>query len=326
MKLASASVLSLVESLFIEALPIITEEGEGPRWKFHYDHYRHDPKPDILLLGAYQHPSTGNNLVGGVNLNYLDPQQRDSLARVLPQIMQAGNLYSRYHTGKNLLPNVFDNFYRTYNSSHIRGVTPDVMYPKYGFMQAARSFLKKKLGGIFKSKAQRAKDAEPQYPDDLSGMQDTLDQTVTQLNQQATQRTARGEYEPETPEMMVARQAFQKFRMDRARQMADVERQEDEPFMQANQQFQQTQYQQGAVPPQAVSPEVQQAPPQAPLEPTAQELGQSIERERQEHQRELSDPANDIDLGESVIYWSPRAKRYIIESSQVIEEALWSRS
>lgn len=320
MKLSAASTLSLLEAATIEGLPIC-EDGEGPRWKFNYANWHNDPKPDILLLGAYQHPNTGNNLVGGINLNYLNRRQRDDIARVLPQIMQAGNLYSRYHTGKRLLPNIFDNFYRTYNAAHIRGVETDVLYPKYGFMKSAKNFVKKAIGGLFKSREQRAQDAQPKYPSDLEGMTDMLDNVVLRLGKQPPPPPQ----QPDTPEMQAARAAMQKYKMDRAQSMMNIDQQEADPFIQANQEFQQQQLQQRAARPQAVTPDVQQqamaeppavVQPQQPTEPSPQDLGQMIQRDRAKNQQELSDPANDInlDVQEAIRYYSPVTKCFIMES------------
>jgi hypothetical protein len=341
MKLNNAVRFSVTEShLFI------LEHGEAPRWSFNYDSFKQDPAPDILVLGAYRHPNTGNNLIGGINLNYLDKAQRDDLARVLPQLMQQGNLYQRYHLGKRLLPGVFNNSYRTYNANHIRGVNKGVFYPKYGMMQAAKDFLKKKIGGLFKSKAQRAKEAEPKFPQDLSKMQDALDQAVTNLGLQV----AKGEEPEDTPEMAAARQNFMQFKLDRAKSMADIEQEEDQPYIQATQNFQQTQLQSGQATPQQVGPyaakqvqQYQSIPTPPSPEMTPQQMGGAIEQERIENQRELTNPNNSLDLNgngipddqepappkldqetqdyfdeldrlnESISYYCPKLKTYIIE-------------
>ncbi len=350
MRLSDAVRSSLGES----HLFVFREAGEGPRWSFNYDNYTQDPAPDILVLGAYRHPNTGNNLIGGINLNYLDKAKRDDLARILPQLMQQSNLYQRYHLGKQLLPGVFDNSYRTYNAAHVRGVNKGVFHPKYGMMQATTDFLKKKIGGLFKSKAQRAKDAEPKFPQDLSGMQDALDQAVVNLGLQV----AKGEEEKDTPEMAAARQNFMQFKLDRAKSMADIEDEEDQPLIQATQNFQQTQLQHGKVTPQQVGPyaaqQVQQhqsIPTPPTPEMTPQQIGGAIEQERFENQQELADPNNSIDLNgngipddqeppqlgkeeqgyfdeldklnESFAYYCPKLKTYIIEDlGEAIKEAI----
>lgn len=347
MKLSATHELTLADCRLLSSLPVLLEAGEGPKWDFDYANYKQDPHPSILVLGAYQHPNTGNNLVGGINLNYLNQQQRNDLARVLPKLMQQSNLYQRYHQGKKLLPGVFDNYYRTYNAAHIRGVTAGVMHPRYGMLQASKDFFKKKIGGLFKSKAQRAKDLEPKFPSDLSGMKDALDQAVNQLGLEV----AKGEEEPDTPEMQAALANFQKYKADKARSMNDIEAEEDEPFLQADQNYQMQQLatgqatpaqvrmphpQQSLVPnPSLAAPAAQQSYPQpqpAPP-PTPQEMGQEIDQERQENQQELMDPNNAIDLDgdgvpdednrlqESIVYYCPVAKRYLMESvGQVIRE------
>lgn len=214
MKLNDAVTASITES------NLFNEEGEGPRWRFNYNGKRvTDFNPDILLLGAYKHPSTGNNLVGGINLNYISPEQREKLAYALPQIMDAKNLRERYWTGRSLLPDVFSKYYRTYNPKYIRGVKKDVMYPKYGYLKSAQNWMKKKVGSIFKSKEQRAKELEPEYPEDLEAMSDKLDQVVSQLSQDP---------ETDTPEIKAAMRAAQDFR--RRKSLRDIEKQEDEPL------------------------------------------------------------------------------------------------
>lgn len=308
MKLADAVEFSPSEAR-IAFQVMLFEDEEGPRWKFNY-HGRQvtDPSPDILLLGAYRHPGTGNNLVGGVNLHYLNSKQRDDLARVLPDIMGQRNLKARYWTGRNLLPDVFNNFYRTYNSRFIRGVQKDTLFPQYGFLKTAKKWLGKKLGGIFKSKAQRQKEAEPQYPDDLTAMQDRLDQAVSQLVQDPPP-----EEPPDSPEMQAARQAFQDYQ--RQKTMQDIERIEDEPFLAAQQDLEQAYEEPGIQ-----DPEVQETETGLGQEgPTPEETRQQLEREQQARQDELSNPNNeldpDMDLEESITYYSPIAGHYIIESA-----------
>ena len=116
MKLSDAYTATLEESRFAFSVPI-TEDEEGPRWKFGYSNARQDPSPDILLLGAYRHPNTGNNLIGGINLHYLNKKERDELARNLPNIMGGGNLYKRYWIGRRVSPSIFNKYYRLYLSA-----------------------------------------------------------------------------------------------------------------------------------------------------------------------------------------------------------------
>jgi len=280
---------------------ILLEDGEAPTWKFTYGNYHNDPHPDILLLGSYRHPSTGNNLVGGVNLHYLSSKEKDDLARVLPQIMSAKNLYDRYHLGRDLVPSVFDNNYRTYNQDHIQGLTQDVMYPKYGFLKTAANAVKKTLGKLnpFKSREQKQQEAEPHYPSDLSNMHDRLSQAIAQVQKQEPEP-------PDTPEMQNARKAFLKFRSE---QNAPTQRNvQNDPMQQVFQQINQERN------------ELEDPYPE-PRQPTIRDIGQDIETDYQENQRELQepeiedplDPTPDVNL-ENVIYYSPKRKCYIMES------------
>ncbi len=318
MKLSAAHTFNLIEAAFIRPFSVLAEAGEAPRWEFKYDAYKNDPRPNILLLGSYVHPNTGNNLVGGINLNYLSNTQRDDVARALPQIMSAGNLYSRYHKGKSLLPDVFDNFYRTYNAAHIRGVEQGTMFPKFGFKQAAKNLVKKTVGNILKTKKEREAEAQPKFPADLQSMRDKLDQVVTNLNQKALKGQMTGQPEPESPEMQAARANLRKFAVDRARRLAN--KPEQVQFQQAAQDLQSRQVQTGLVQPGQVPPAAaQQAATTPPPIANPAQMGQAIERERLDNQRELMDPNNDVDLDvgnlmdESITYYSPQLGRYVVE-------------
>lgn len=320
MKLSDAVEMSIDESrIFCEDM-VILESGEGPRWRFRYSNFKNDPTPDILLLGSYQHPRTRNNLVGGINLHYLSKEQIENLSKVLPQIMAARNLYGRYHTGKRLIPDVFEHSYRTYNAAYIHGVKQDVTYPKYGFMKTAADWIKKKIGGIFKSKAQRQKEAEPQFPDDLSGMRDRLDQVVQQLQQRPPEGVPQ-----DTPEMQAARDAFLQFRREQAAQ--EIERQEDIPLQRASQDYAERQS-----PPIEPEPEIQPEPEipqqtqpqtQAPPQPDPRFAQAQMDQEREKHRQELLDPNNDVNLEEAIIYYSPLRGKYVVEPAYNIVHSDW---
>lgn len=334
MILNGLSNISLEESRFYYDDMLILEKGEGPRWKFGYDNFKVDPSPDILLLGAYRHPSTGNNLIGGINLHYLSKGDLDRLANALPKIMDATNLYYRYHAGKRLVPDIFKRYYRTYNASYVRGVEQDVMYPKYGLLKTAKDWLRKKVTGIFKNKEQRKKDAEPQYPTDLSNMRNRLNQVVSQLQSQPS-----SEVQQDTPEMQAARKEYQKLQAQQTKQIDDIERDENKPLVRSAQahdqninQPQAIQHPERPITPIARQQEVKPAV-KVPEEPEKQDVElpiddtadidpepgydrdaiEDLEQEKQQSQEELQDPENEIDLEESLIYYSPLEKRYIIE-------------
>ncbi len=81
-----------------------------------------DPTPKIIQLGKWTHPNTGNLLVGGINLNYLTDNQIEELRYYAPEISQHKTLKSRYWAGRRLLPDIFNNYYRTYKNQNIEVV------------------------------------------------------------------------------------------------------------------------------------------------------------------------------------------------------------
>jgi hypothetical protein len=358
MRLEEALKRSLIESRFIEPMPIL-EDGEAPRWRFSYDNFKNDPRPDILLLGGYTHPRTGNNLVGGINLHYLNKDQVDELARVLPTIMTGNNLKSRVRQLRNVVPQIF-NYYRTYNAAYIRGVNKDVMYPKLGMVKAAKNWLSKTFGGIFKSKAQRSQDAQPKYPEDLSAMNDRLDQVVRQLQTEPPR-----EEPSDSPEMVAARDEYIKSQQPQTD--VDVKRKENIELNRATQDAEET-LDQEKLKPRApavtdtlaqvrtkATPTIQSQPkpstkttpttpparpvtaaqqadqaqpiPRAIDEPTAttsaptpkiirpsQRPEDDSPEEAVPELRDISDANVEDELEESIVYYSPRLRKYVIES------------
>lgn len=99
-------------------------EGYGRVLNYNYDNFQVDPRPKVLLLGRWRHPRTRNNLVAGINLNYLSDDQVTRLRKVLPQILKSRNLRNRYWAGRELLPDIFNDMYRTYDSRYVHGITP----------------------------------------------------------------------------------------------------------------------------------------------------------------------------------------------------------
>lgn len=114
---------------------IIFEAGEGHRWQFDYENYQTDPKPDVLVLGTYKHPSTGNQLVGGINLHYISKRDQLDLRKLLPELSKIRGLKRRYRFGARALPHIFsDQAYRTYDSEHIADLKTGVLFPVYGVL------------------------------------------------------------------------------------------------------------------------------------------------------------------------------------------------
>lgn len=116
-------------------LTLLTE-GYGRTKEFSYDRFNVDPRPNALILGKWRHPNTRNTLVAGINLNYLTDSQIEHLQRVLPQILSTRDedgtvrprsLKDRYWAGRELAPDIFNNFYRTYNIRFVHAVTPGTL-------------------------------------------------------------------------------------------------------------------------------------------------------------------------------------------------------
>lgn len=117
---------------------LIIEAGYARVLNFSYDKFKGDPSPKILYLGKWHNRKTGNDLIGGVNLNYLTDEQLKKLRENLRTILRAGRtLKARWKKGNELLPEIFPNSggrankgaYRTYNSDmvHVRAqstITP----------------------------------------------------------------------------------------------------------------------------------------------------------------------------------------------------------
>lgn len=114
-------------------------EGYGRTYDFPYQKFSTDPRPRILLLGKYRHPTTGNINIGGINLNYLNDEQIKELRQNLKTVLQPKNLQLRYWRGRRLMPDIFTNAYRTYNTDYVGAVTKDTLtfWPSIGELDQA---------------------------------------------------------------------------------------------------------------------------------------------------------------------------------------------
>lgn len=322
MKLNTGLNLKYSDANDIDSVPILEGEEAGPRWSFRYDRFKNDPTPDALILGAYRHPRTGNKLVGAINLRYLTPQQVDSLRKELPKLLKSQNLKSRYWTGRRLLPDIFDNYYRTYNASYIRSLQRGAVYPKYGIFKTASNYLKDKISSPFKSKKQKEIEAMPNYPDDLKNISDRLDDISQDIVQNPEQADTQSQYDNAS---------------------SDVRRQQEIPRKRVqSKEIQGQQAQQQIQEPQSQVPQRPQQIPQRPQPvPDSQsqqnKLRNSFKKDAEEVQDELSDirpnpavqrakPINvikntlddndtsDIQTTLEYKYWCPTIQDYIKES------------
>lgn len=117
------STLDVRETL-VEAHQQVVAEGTGRIYAFKYPNYNDDPRPQVLVLGYWRHPTTGNNLLGGINLNYMTNDEVERVRKALPLILRSKSLKDRYRAGRRLLPAIFNQFYRTYNKDYVQQITP----------------------------------------------------------------------------------------------------------------------------------------------------------------------------------------------------------
>lgn len=326
MKLKAAQTLELSQIVPY----ILREEGEAPLWKFAYDKHRQDPVPQVLVLGSYRHPATGNLLVGGININYLSNRQKERLRVSLPKLMKARNLYYRYHSGLRLLPDIFDAFYRTYNPNYIRAVNKSALYPKEPPDQARRDLAKARLDKIRKTREARLQQAMPQYPNDLSQMDKKLDQKTVEIATRPPQ-----EQPPVEPEIANAKQNYARIKQDKAAA-------EKNKLAQLSKDAKPTQGYVAPEPDEQSRPEIRREldaqrlttkdelatiaynDEPDPLSPAPQPKAQRPQQPAQDIEIDTTEPtliepeddveiAADPGLEESIVYWDPRYNRYIVE-------------
>lgn len=323
MKLESGLSLKYREIDEIDSVPILEGEEAGPRWSFKYDRFKNDPTPDALILGAYRHPKTGNKLVGAINLRYLTQQQVDTLRKELPKLLKAPNLKGRYWTGRQILPEIFNNYYRTYNASHIRSLQRGAMYPKYGIFKTAGKYLKDKVTSPFKSKKQKEADAMPEYPDDLKGISDRLDDITQDIAQNPQQADTKSQYNNAYADVQRQRDIPQKRMQSINQQGVDAQQQIQEPRQQ--QQPQQPQ-QQPRSPKISEREKLQKAftkdaqeiqneinTIQNPM-PQRQQTAQNIVPKNKFDSLDDQNDTSDIQTTLEYKYWCPIIRKYIRES------------
>ena len=105
----------------------ICEQGYGRVYEFEYGPHRVDPTPKVFVLGRYRHPTTGNILVAGINLNYLAEDEISRLRQNLSPILAERTLNDRYWKGRELIPDIFKVAYRTYRQDEIVAVSREVI-------------------------------------------------------------------------------------------------------------------------------------------------------------------------------------------------------
>jgi hypothetical protein len=101
--------------------------GYGRLYDFDYNGKKAtDSRPSVLSLGRWISPK-GNNLLAGVNLNYLSDEQINRLQRNLQSILRDRNLRRRVKTLRALMPDIFNTSYRTYDRNYIQNINPGTL-------------------------------------------------------------------------------------------------------------------------------------------------------------------------------------------------------
>lgn len=91
-----------------------------PLVQFTYQNYEDDPKPLALILGKWKFEN-GNQIIGGVNLNYLNKSQIGRLKQVVKAVFKRDSLRARYRFLKEKVPDIAAH-YRTYDPEYIENV------------------------------------------------------------------------------------------------------------------------------------------------------------------------------------------------------------
>lgn len=324
MKLSTAATIKYSGSEEFESIPILEDEA-SPRWSFKYDNFDHDPTPDVLVLGMYRHPNTGNNLVGAINLRYLDKNQISRLQRILPQLHKAKNLKRRYYMGISLLPDVFENYYRTYNAAYIRDLKRGAIYPKYGVLKTAANYVKRKASDLLKSKEQKQQDAMPQYPSDITDIDNRIDQAVRGVAQADPQEVNPQDVaaaqddvrrQQQEPERSLAQQTREGQRAIQAAQAAKQQQQQvDKGQLPSGRDQAQAGYRADQIQATNDVREIEQAEQTQPereeqIQPDVQQADQKTQPIEVD---EVSDSEDIEPKMESIRYWSPALGKYITE-------------
>lgn len=102
-------------------------EGYGRTYDFDYHGDQvTDPRPKALTLGKWK-SSKGNDLMAGINLNYLSDEQVERLQGNLQTVLRSRNLKTRARVLRHLMPDIFNSAYRTYNKDAVNNVDANTL-------------------------------------------------------------------------------------------------------------------------------------------------------------------------------------------------------
>ena len=110
----------------MKMLSLLTEAGYGRVLSFHYPPFRVDERPKVLFLNRFVHKNTRNELIEGINLNYLSAEQLERLRAALPEIL-ATSWDSRFEVVRKLLPDIYKSAFRRYRESEIHVISPSTL-------------------------------------------------------------------------------------------------------------------------------------------------------------------------------------------------------
>lgn len=101
---------------------VVIKEGYLRTYDFDYQGNQvTDPRPKVVSLGRWR-SNRGNNLMAGINLNYLSPEQISRLQQNAQRIVRDRNLQRRARTLRALMPDIFNTAYRTYYKDAVDNV------------------------------------------------------------------------------------------------------------------------------------------------------------------------------------------------------------
>ena len=153
-------------------------EGYGRTYDANYENWHTDPRPLILVIGYYVNPNTQNRLMCGININNLNSDQIIELRKALPKIIGTSkSTKARYWKGRELVPEIFEKSYRTYNTDYVNIISPgtlrfynpkaDARLEKARLLKIERERQQKLADKHEKELAKKTKASEPEYPEDI---------------------------------------------------------------------------------------------------------------------------------------------------------------
>ena len=126
MKLHELNIIPKFKNLILRTQKLLTC-GYSRVYEFDYQGDEvTDTRPKVVSLGRWKSPK-GNNLLAGINLNYLSDEQINRLQRNLQSILRDRNLRRRVRKLRSLMPDIFHASYRTYYRDGMQEILPSTL-------------------------------------------------------------------------------------------------------------------------------------------------------------------------------------------------------